>query len=179
MTERGPWKIKQSRDVYADPWIRVQVDDVVRPDGQPGIHSIIHIKPGICVLAIDAEGNVHLTEEFHYAVGRVTLEAVSGGIEPGEKPIDAAQRELGEELGIVAARWTDLGAIDPFTANVVSPTTLFLAEQLTFADMANEGTETIARVKAQLAEAMGWLAEGKITHAPTCVLLLRAHFAFV
>ena len=109
MIERGPWKIVNSRDVYADPWIRVQVDDVIRPDGQPGIHSIIHVKPGVCVLAMDAERNVYLTEEFHYAVGRVTLEGVSGGIEANETPLVTAQRELREELGISAARWTAPG----------------------------------------------------------------------
>src|ERR1051325_3989830 len=119
MIERGPWKVVQAREIYRDPWIAVQVDDVLRPDGKPGIHSIIHLKAGVCVLAMDAEGNVYLTEEFHYAVGRVTLEGVSGGSERDEAPLVTAQRELREELGIVASKWTHLGAVDPFTANVV------------------------------------------------------------
>src|SRR5450432_2425399 len=93
MTERGPWKIVQTREIYRDPWIAVHVDDVIRPDGQPGIHSIIHLKPGVCVLALDAERNVYLTEEFHYAVGRVTIEGVSGGCEIGEEPLTTEQRE--------------------------------------------------------------------------------------
>ena len=173
MTERGPWKVLQSRDIYADPWIRVQVDDVIRPDGQPGIHSIIHIKPGVCVLAKDAEGHVYLAEEFHYAVGRVTLEGVSGGCEAGETPIETARRELREELGIVAAKWNAVGVVDPFTANVVSPTALFVAEDLTFASSAHEGTERIRRVRAPLNEALQWLSDGKITHGPTCVILLK------
>ncbi len=174
MTERGPWKIVQKVDVYVDPWIRVQVDDVIRPDGQPGIHSIIHIKPGVCVLALDDAENVYLTEEFHYAVGRVTLEGASGGIEPTETPLIAAQRELREELGIVASTWTDLGVVDPFTANVVSPTALFLAQCLTFAEPRHEGTETIRTLKMKLEEAIQMISAGKITHAPTCVLLLQA-----
>lgn len=174
MTERGPWKIVSSREIYRDPWIAVQVDDVIRPDGKPGIHSIIHLKPGVCVLAMDADRNVYLTEEFHYGVGRVTLEGVSGGCESDEVPIDTARRELREELGIVATRWSDLGAIDPFTANVVSPTRLYLAEELTFVETAHEGTELIRCVKLPLAEAMRRLDAGEITHSPTCVLLLKA-----
>jgi ADP-ribose pyrophosphatase len=175
MIERGPWKVVQSREVYRDPWIGVRVDDVIRPDGKPGIHSIIDIKPGVCVLAMDADGSVYLTEEFHYAVGRVTLEAVSGGIEAGETPLDTAQRELREELGIVAGKWTELGVVDPFTANVVSPTRLFLAQELTFAETKHEGTELIRSVRVPLIEAMRMLEDGRITHGPTCVLLLKAY----
>lgn len=174
MTERGPWKIVSSREIYRDPWIAVQVDDVIRPDGQPGIHSIIHLKPGVCVLALDAERNVYLTEEFHYAVGRVTLEGVSGGSEPGEEPIATAKRELREELGIVAQEWTALGVIDPFTANVVSPTSLFVAQTLSFMETAHEGTETIRSVRLPLEEAIRMISVGAITHGPTCVLLLRS-----
>jgi ADP-ribose pyrophosphatase len=173
MTERGPWKVVQSCEIYRDPWIAVQVDDVIRPDGQPGIHSIIHIKPGICVIAMDADHHVFLAEEFHYAVGRFTLEGVSGGIEPGEDALAAAQRELREELGIVAAKWTDMGEIDPFTANVVSPTRLFLAQDLTFVETIHEGTERIRSVLVPLDQAIQMLSEGTITHGPTCVLLLK------
>jgi ADP-ribose pyrophosphatase len=174
MTERGPWKIVTTREIYRDPWIAVQVDDVIRPDGHPGIHSIIHVKPGVCVVALDAEHHIYLTEEFHYAVGRVTIEGVSGGCESGEAPLTTAVRELREELGIIANTWTDLGVVDPFTANVVSPTRLFLAEDLTFVETAHEGSETIRSVRVALDEALRWVDEGRITHGPTCVLLLKA-----
>jgi len=173
MIERGPWKIVETREVYRDRWIAVRVDDVVRPDGEPGIHSIIYLRSGVCVLALDAEGNVYLTEEFHYAVGRVTIEGVSGGIESSETPLEAARRELREELGIVAGKWTALGVVDPFTANVVSPTALFLAEELTFGEPAHEGTELIRCLRVSLEQAVRMLSDGKITHTPTCVLLLR------
>ena len=140
MQFHGPWKIVCSHEIYKDPWIDVRKDDVVRPDGQPGIHSVIRIKPGVTVLAMDDAGAVYLTEEFHYAVGRVTLEAVSGGIDADEDAPATARRELREELGIEAASWLDLGSVDPFTTNVASPTRLFLARTLTFVATAPEGT---------------------------------------
>src|SRR5580692_12443866 len=116
MTQHGPWKIVESHEVYRDAWIRLQKDDVIRPDGKPGTYSVVTLKPGVTVLAMDDNGYVYLTEEFHYGVGRTTVEAASGGIEPDERPLDAAKRELQEELGIEAEDWTDLGVVDPFTA---------------------------------------------------------------
>jgi ADP-ribose pyrophosphatase len=173
MTPHGPWKIVRSHAIYKDPWIEVRKDDVVRPDGQPGIHSVIWLKPGVTVLAMDDAGTVYLTEEFHYAVGRVTLEAVSGGIDPDEDAASAARRELREELGIEAARWLELGSVDPFTTNVVSPTRLFLARGLAFLPSAPEGTEQIRCVKFSLNDAVAMVLDGRISHGPTCVVILK------
>lgn len=173
MKPHGPWKIVQSREVYRDPWLAVRRDEVIRPDGKPGTYAVVNLKAGVSVLALDDEGNVYLTQEFHYGVGRVTLEVVSGGIEPGEDPLPAAQRELREEIGIEAEEWTDLGLVDPFTGSIVSPTRLYLARKLRFGESEQEGTETIRRVKTPLAEAIRKVMDSEITHGPSCVLLLK------
>jgi ADP-ribose pyrophosphatase len=174
MTPHGPWQIIASHEVYRDPWIRLRKDDVIRPDGRPGTHCVLHLKPGVSVLPLDADGTVCLTQEFHYGVGRETLEVVSGGIEPGEDPLLCAQRELVEELGITATDWTPLGSVDPFTSVVVSPTQLFLARGLTWGATAPEGTERIRPVKLPLETAVDLVWESRITHAPSCVLILKA-----
>jgi ADP-ribose pyrophosphatase len=173
MHEYGPWKVLGSKQVYRDPWIEVQVDDVIRPDGRPGTHSIIRIKSGATVIALDETQHVYLTEEFHYGVGRVTIEGVSGGNEPPEDSLATARRELQEEIGIVADRWTEMGVVDPFTANVHSPTRLYLAEELRLVDATREGTETMHRLRVPLAEAVRMVWDGRITHSPTCVALLK------
>jgi ADP-ribose pyrophosphatase len=175
MRRHGPWTIVQSSLIYQDPWIRLDKDDVIRPDGLTGTYSTIQLKPGVTVIAIDGQDVVHLTSEFHYAVGRVTLEGASGGIEEHESPLLSAQRELLEELGIVAGRWTSLGCVDPFTSAVRSPVELFLAEELTFQETQLEGTELIERVPMPLEQAIQCVIDGRITHAPTCVALLKIH----
>jgi ADP-ribose pyrophosphatase len=173
MREHGPWKIRLSERMYSDPWIELFRDQVVRPDGLPGTYATVHLKHGVCVLALDDDQNVHLTKEFHYAVGRWTIEGVSGGIEDAESPLTAATRELAEELGIEASRWTPLGSVDPFTSAVVSPVQLYLAQDLKFIETSPEGTEQIEHVVMTLDEAVQAVREGVITHAPTCVALLR------
>ena len=174
MSQHGPWKIVDSHSVYADPWLTVRCDDVIRPDGKPGTYSVVNLKPGVSVLAIDSKNYVYLTEEFHYGVGRVTLETVSGGIETDESPLLTAQRELQEEVGIKARTWHDLGHCDPFTASVVSPTNLFLACDLTIGVATPEGTEQIRCVKLSFAEAIEKVMNNEITHAPSCLVILKA-----
>jgi ADP-ribose pyrophosphatase len=172
----GPWQITARREVYRDPWIEVDRDEVIRPDGAPGTHAVVRLKPGVSVLPVDDSGTVYLTEEFHYAVGRTTLEAVSGGIEADEDPLVCARRELEEELGIRAEQWLDLGVCDPFTSVVVSPTRLFLARSLSFGATRPEGTERIRCQGVPLAQAVQMVMESQITHAPSCVLILKAYY---
>ena len=171
-TAHGPWRILNTTEVYTDPWLKVRKDDVIRPDGNPGTHSVVTIKHGVCVLAYQ-DDTIYLTKEFHYAVGRVTLEAVSGGREADEPAIECAKRELAEELGISAATWTELTTVDPFTASVVSPTTMFLATGLTFHETNPEGTEQIECFSMTLAEAYSAVCDGSISHTPTCIAILR------
>ena len=173
MRRHGPWTITDSTKVYEDPWIRLDHDKVIRPDGLAGTYSTVVLKPGVTVIAIDDQDEVHLTSEFHYAVGRVTLEGVSGGIEEGEDPLASAERELREELGIMAATWSSLGHCDPFTSAVRSPVRMFLAQRLSFTDVQPEGTELIERIAMPFEQALEHVFDGRITHAPTCIALLK------
>lgn len=170
----GPWRILASQVRYQDPWVQVVRDEVIRPDGLPGSYCVITLKPGVCVVALDNQGRVHLTREFHYAVGEETIEGVSGGRDGSESPLLAAQRELREELGLLAATWIDLGQVDPFTANVFSPTQLYLAMELTHGERELEGTEQIEPVVIGFEEALEMVMDSRITHAPSCVALLKA-----
>jgi ADP-ribose pyrophosphatase len=170
----GPWQVLSTREIYRDPWVRLTKDEVIRPDGQPGTHTITRFKEGVSVLPLDDEGCVYLTEEFHYAQGRRAIEVISGGIEDHEEPIVAAARELREEVGLTAERWTPLGIVDPLTSQAIAPISLFLAERLAFVEATPDGTETIRRLRVPFAEAVELVMRGEITHSGSCVLILKA-----
>lgn len=176
--ERGPWWVNESHVKYEDPWIRVVRDEVTRPDGAAGSYCVAHLKSGVCVVAVSEDRSVHLTREFHYGVNRVTLEAVSGGRDDNEEPLITAKRELQEELGIRAAKWLALGIADPFTANVVSPTHLFLAMELDFGNSDPEGTEEIEMMTLSWSDAITRVYSGEISHAPSGLCLLKADAYF-
>lgn len=173
-TPHGPWTIKSTEQIYSDPFVQLTLDQVIRPDGNDGQHVVVNIKPGVCVIAVDEDRNVHLTKEFHYAVGRDSVECVSGGVEPGEDADLTAKRELQEELGLEADQWQFLTTVDPFTTIMASPTRLYLATGLSNVDTNPEGTEQIEHVVLPLSQAAKMVASGEITHAPSCVAILMA-----
>src|SRR3989338_6055874 len=143
MITRGPWKIAERELKYQNPWIAVHEDKVILPNGKDGIHVFIEIKPGVSILPLDDEGYVYLTKEFHYAAGKETIEVVAGGIDDGESVLEAAQRELHEELGIIAREWVDLGKMDQLTTYTNAQTRSFLARGLEFGATHLEGSESV------------------------------------
>lgn len=175
MKSHGPWKIKKTNEVYEDSFVKLWVDEVIRPDGDNGQHVVVSMKPGVCVIAHDDDFNLYLTNEFHYGIGRDSVEGVSGGIEPGEDPDLTAHRELQEELGLKATHWNYITTVDPFTTCMVSPTRIYFATGLHEVEPNPEGTEQIQRVTMPLDEAVSKIFAGEITHAPTCsaILLLQ------
>jgi ADP-ribose pyrophosphatase len=174
MDFNGPWKIKSSREKYKNPWIRVREDQVIRPDGEDGIFGVVEMVAGISVLPLDDNGLVYLTKEFHYAIGQDSIEVVSGAIDKGESSLVAAKRELKEELGIEAKNWVDLGLLNPFTTVIKSPATMYLATKINLSEAKPEGTEKISLMKVKFVDALRMVMESKITHGPSCVLILKA-----
>jgi ADP-ribose pyrophosphatase len=172
--EHGPWKIKSSEVKYKSPWMEVREDAVIKPDGKDGAYSSVIFSDGASALPMDDEGNVYLVEIFRYALGHVSIEVPGGIVDAGEQPLQAAQRELKEELGITANEWTSLGHMDPFTGSVKSGAHMFLARKLTMGTAEPEGDEQIKMLKVKFEEAVQMVMDSKITHGQSCVLILKA-----
>lgn len=126
LKKKGPFRVVSSREIYKNPWIRVREDKVIRPDGKRGIFGMVEMTPGVQVVAIDKKGFCYLTKEYHYAVDKITVEVIAGGIDKGESPLVAARRECFEEAGLRAARWYYLGEFSLFSTLISSPQHIFL-----------------------------------------------------
>ncbi len=174
MEKRGLWTVLDRKTVYKNLWMEVYEDNVIRPDGKKGVYGTFKIKPGVVVLPLDENGFVYLTEEFHYGVGRVTIEAVAGGIDESETPIAAAKRELKEELGIEGKQWIELGVVEPLTSFVNCPHYLFLVKKLTFGKINHDGTEVIKPVKVKFEKTVEMVLNSEIPHAASVCLILKA-----
>jgi 8-oxo-dGTP pyrophosphatase MutT (NUDIX family) len=175
--KHGPWTIQETSQKYQNSFINVREDQVLQPDGQPGMYATVKMKPGVAILPIDSNGVVYLIRQFRYALGKESLEVVCGAVEEDEPRLEAAQREVQEELGIKAEEWNELGVFDLDTSIVHCPVYLFIAKQLTFTQTNREGTETMETIRIPFDEAVQMVMDNKITHAPSCVLILKAHNA--
>lgn len=172
--KHGPYTIKSSRRLHKDEWIELRVDEVVRPNGEAGQYATARMVPGVAVLALDAEGFVYLVKQFRYGVGKDSIEAVAGAVEKGEGPEESARRELREELGIEAAEFVPLGLVDAVTAQADSPSHIFLARGLRFAEKDPDDTERLEPLKVTFDEAVRMVMDGEITQATAAVLILKA-----
>ncbi|HKZ76746.1 MAG TPA: NUDIX hydrolase [Pyrinomonadaceae bacterium] len=132
------------------------------------------MRPGVAILALDDDGFVYLVREFRYALGRQSIEVVSGTIDKGEASLSAARRELHEELGIKAQEFVELGRLDPITSVLDAPTYLFLARGLEFGKKSPDGAEQIETLKFRLADALRMVDSNEITHAQSCALICMA-----
>lgn len=168
------YQLLDSRTVYDNGFICVTEDKVIQPGGQDGLFGLVRMRDGATVLPVTPDLKVYLAQEYKYSMRRDSLELMSGGIEEGESPLDAAKRELKEELGLAAKQWTPMGYVDPFTSVVNSRNYMYMAQDLESMEAQNDPNEIIKPMLVPLGNAICMLMGGIITHSASCVLLLKA-----
>lgn len=114
-----PWTTISSTYVYSDEWLRLRSDTVKLPNGTilAPFHTL-EVPDSVNVIAITEDQSVLLVEQYRHSVRRISLEIPAGTIDSGEKPIEAAKRELLEETGFAGGEWRLLGATFPFSSRL-------------------------------------------------------------
>jgi len=169
----NPWRTLRSRLVYDNPWIMVREDEVLRPDGRPGIYGVVQYKNiAVGILPVDGQ-DVYLVGQYRYTLGRYSWEIPEGGCPFGEDPLAAAKRELREETGLEAAKWRLAG--EAHLSNSVSDERAlwFIATGLSLGESRPEGTERLQVRRVPFAEALRMAFAGEITDALSLLAIMR------
>ncbi|MBQ7874739.1 MAG: NUDIX hydrolase [Oscillospiraceae bacterium] len=165
-------KIK-SAEIYNGHIIKVFKDEVSLEDAGCAIREVVRHKGAAAILAVSEKGEAYFVEQFRYPVGTSLFEAPAGKIDDGEAPIECAKRELLEECGITAEKWTELGPMlssPGFCDEVIH---LYLAENLSESKPDPDDDEFLDIIKIPLCEARDRLRKGEIPDAKTQILILR------
>lgn len=170
---RSPWRTLSSREVYRNPWIRVREDEVLRPDGLPGIYGVMSAALAVGVLALTDDEHVVLVGQWRYALDAYSWEIVEGGAHDGEDSLATARRELAEEAGYAAGSWQRLGGELALSNSVTDERAeLWLARDLTPVPSSPDPTEDLEIALLPLAEALALVDQGRITDVMSVVALL-------
>jgi len=169
------WETHNVETVYDNPWITVTHREVTAPTGQPGIYGMVHFKNlALAIIPIDAEGNTWLVGQQRYPLNQYAWEIPEGGGLRSVDPLITAQRELREETGISANRWTPLLTLHTSNSVTDEVAHAYIAQDLSFGENDYDDTERLEVIKLPLEEAVERVMTGEITDSLAMVSLLKA-----
>jgi 8-oxo-dGTP pyrophosphatase MutT (NUDIX family) len=171
----NPWQTLSTEVKYHNPWISVREDQVVNPGGGRGIYGVVTMKnKALGIVPIDAAGNTWLVGQYRYALNEYSWEIPMGGGLLELDILTSAQRELKEETGLTAARWTRIARLHTSNSVTDEEGFVYLAEDLTPGAEEPEETEDLRLWKLPLAEAIRMVMDDRITDAVSVAGLLKA-----
>lgn len=112
--------------------VTLKHDEIELPDGRHSLREVVEHPGGVCVACLNENGEYLLVEQYRYAFKSEILEFPAGKLEPGEDPLEAAQRELIEETGYQADVILPLGALYPSVGYLTEVIYLYLATHAHF-----------------------------------------------
>jgi len=170
----GPWRRRSRRVAYENPWIRVDHDEVDRPDGSEGIYGVIHFEnAAIGVVAVGDDGRLLLVGQHRYTFDAYSWELPEGGAPLGEDPEAGARRELAEETGFAAGSMRELFRFTLSNSVTDEAGVIYLATDLRPGVATPDPTEELAVRWATLDEVLAEIDAGQIQDLMTIAGVLR------
>ncbi|BAD40810.1 NUDIX hydrolase [Symbiobacterium thermophilum] len=158
-------RVIRQEEIYRGRVIAVR-RDLIDLDGKERTWDVVAHPGAVVVLPVDGD-DLLMVRQYRYAAGETLLELVAGGLEPGEDPAEAAQRELQEEAGFRAGRLIRLAEFYSAPGFCTEKLHLFAAEELTPSRLPMDEDEQIELVRLSLDEALRMALAGELRDAKT------------
>lgn len=166
-----------SRLSYEGPLFKVFTEQVREPSGHESRRDVIRHNGSIVILAVDSskdkkDPRIILEQQYRHAAGQYLVELPAGKLEPNEDPLEGAKRELKEETGYEARKWSKLVRYFASPGFLGEWMQVFLAEDLTVGDATPEEDESIDVAAVPLSKVLKMIAKGKVLDGKTLVSVM-------
>jgi len=165
-------KTLSSQLIYDGRAVKLRVDTVQMPGGRQTTREIVEHADCVAIVAMDADDNVLLVNQFRKAVEKELLEIPAGGIESGEDVVDCVCRELREETGYLPRKVERLGGFYSTPGYCTEYLYLYLATDLTLSPLHAEDTDSIKLVRVPIGQISSLITSGTICDAKSIAGLL-------
>lgn len=170
----NPWTVLLTRPIYDNPWINVVEHEVLNPKGHKGIYGVVHMKNlATGVVAIDEEGRIVLVGQYRFPLKAYSWEIPEGGGNPDETPMEAIQRELVEETGLIARDWQHLLTLHLSNSITDEVAEAFIAWNLEEGIAEPDDTEELKVRRIPFGEAYDMVLAGEITDSMSVAAILK------
>ena len=146
------------------------------PNGKTAAREVARHIGASAVLPMDNQGNVLLVRQYRSPIDRITLEIPAGKLDyKGEDHLEAAERELREETGATAGKWTHLTDLLSSVGFCDECISIYLAESLSYGDSDPDEDEFLNLVRMPFSDALDMVMHNQIRDAKTIAAILMAN----
>jgi len=172
-----PAKVLSSKIAYDGKLFRVIAEEIREANGKNAFREVVRHGGSTVILAVDARKNrkdplVLIERQYRHAAQQYLYEIPAGKLEPHEDRLAGAKRELQEETGYTAKKWTKLAKYYPSPGFLGEWMQVFLAEDLTPGETSPDEDEWLELQLVPLAEVLRLIDKGKIQDGKTIIAVL-------
>ena len=174
------YTILESRFVLDHPWVRMVADTLEHAGRRFPYYYLESPVDSVATVALTGDRRVVLCRQYRHPIRQVIYDLPAGRLQPGEDPAAGARRELEEETGYRAGRFTPLGRYNPFPGSLKVTAHLFFAADLALAPQRLDEGEELDVALVPFDEALAMVLRGEcIDGSLQLGLLLAAQKGFI
>lgn len=168
-------KTIKSDSIYDGKILKLRVETVELENKRYSKREIVDHQKGVGIIAYDGDDKIWMVKQYRKALDKMTLEIPAGLVDPGELPIEAAKRELQEEIGYYPEKIDflfNMYSSPGFTNDKLS---FFKASELRESKLAEDEDENLIAKSYNIADLWDMVLNGEITDAKTIIAIQYAN----